>query len=517
MVDTAVEDGRSTPVLGLVERELAQRELARRSLIGLIKRMDPTYKAGWVHHDIAQRLERFSKAVIAGESPRLVIEVPPRHGKSTLASHYFPAFHLGHAPNHEFIITSHTASLAEKFSGKVRDVITDPAYGAVYELTKIDKNRANVTNWLTTRGGGVLAAGVGGPILGSGAHVLVIDDPVKNAEEALSENTQEGIWDWFATTARTRLAPGGGILVIMQRWSDNDLAGMLIKKGQTGEGDLYEVVRYPAIAEVDEQYRKTGEALHPERYPLEQLEALKKTLDNWMWSALYQQSPTVEDGDYFTRDMVAYYEKWELPDDLTYYGAWDFAVSKKETADWTVGIVAGLDKSGALWIVDRYRGRWDSAEIVENLLDCWEAYDFDMLGGEDGQIKLALGPFLEKEAEERGLWDFTLEPLKVGRKDKVLRARSFQGLMRRRRVRFPKNAPWVEDLIRELMQFPNGVNDDQVDACAHLGIMLQQMSHIAKIERKQEKDSPYPFERKWQEHLKQVMGTGSRTRDWRAA
>lgn len=866
-VDEAEAEGRSTQQLDMVRKELAKRELARRSLVALIVRDDPTYLPGWVHHDIAARLEKFSRDVVEQKSPRLILMLPPRSGKSTLASHYFPAFHLGHNPKHEIIITSHTATLAMKFSRKVRELLRQPHYKQVFEGTELDPNTQSLENWQTTKKGGLLAAGVGGGILGSGAHCLplwaevmtpegprtvdwlvknvvaaplvlsydganvverkingcitrtsdhyyeveatgggfhatgehpvcvgaeggqlvyrrvddlrpgdailsvaelsswhealrgmpgvrggvheeagqvpaerrglraagahlrerlsgaaaqlaavgrsglrrvreavfgagqrrgeaaqehvlqqrlpgktpeqdlrgreapsvqpggaclravwsgfhagagkgaagrdgggtavlqqgllrrlvawrpyapeqrfpwgqilpvrvqggpagdgfsaaqlrsvrlggegpppsgrgqgeqragefgagvpelphpapssvvtrvtrverqltvadfevdgthcfvtpsgkvllnclIIDDPVKNAEEGTSDSAKEAIWEWYATTAYTRLAPGGGVLVIMQRWAPDDLAGMLESKGLKGEGDAFEVVRYPAIAEQDERFRKQGEALHPERYSLEQLEAIKATQDPWMWSALYQQAPTMEEGDYFKREDLEFYEEGELPRDLTFYSTWDFAISKKERADWTVGLTAGVDRYGDIWLVDLRRGHWDAFEIVDEMLDAWISHPIELMGAEKGQIALALGPYLEREAEERQMFDFAVEELSPGKRDKVQRARSIQGMVRKRKVRIPKSAPWRKELVAELTAFPNGEHDDIVDVLAYLGLMLQELVFMQRGESAGR--SPRKKERQWRSRLAELMDKSKR-RNWRAA
>jgi len=513
-VEIAEEQGRGNKVTAAVRKELAARELARQKLIALIRRDDSSYLPGWVHHDIAARLEQFSRDVVAQKSPRLILMLPPRSGKSTLASHYFPAWHLGHHPKHEVIITSHTATLAMKFSRKIRELLRTPSYQKVFEGTQLDPNTQSLENWQTTKKGGLLAAGVGGGILGSGCHVLVVDDPVKNAEEGTSESTKESIWEWFATTALTRLAPGGGVLVIMQRWAPDDLAGMLYQKGVDGEGDVYEVVRYPAIAEKDERYRKEGDALHPERYDLKQLEALRLALDPWMWSALYQQAPTMEEGDFFKREDISLYEEYELPRELSYYSTWDFALSKKERADYTVGLAAGVDVHGDIWVVDLRRDRWDAFEIVEQILDMWQSLPFELMGAEEGQIKLALGPYLAQQVDEQNLHDFQLEPLKPGRKDKVTRARSIQGLMRKRKVHFPREAAWRKQLVQELTEFPNGTHDDQVDVLAYLGIMLQDLQYI---DRKKRERSPIPKQTPWRSKLSELLGQTRERKSWQAA
>lgn len=496
-----------------VQRELASRELARRSLIALVMRHEPTYHAGWLHKDIAARLEQFSRDVVEQKSPRLILSVPPRHGKSTLGSLYFPAWHIGHNPKHEVIITSHTATLAERFSKRCREVMLSPVYRPVFPDAKLHPDIRSVQNWQTTKGGGLLAAGVGGAILGSGAHLLVIDDPVKNAEEAQSESVQEAIYDWFFSTAYTRLAPGGGVLVIMQRWADNDLSGVLLEKMKEG-GDRYELVRYPAIAEVDEEHRKQGEALHPERYSLEMLKSIEANLDPWMWNALYQQRPTIEDGDYFKKEMITYYDDKDVPEHVTNYATWDLAISKRDKADWTVGLTASVTDRGEILLRDRVRDRMDAFEIVDAMIENHLTWQTELDGIEDGQIRLAIGPYLENQLDARSVHTFNAEPLKVGRKDKVARARPAQGLLRRGKIKFPKHAPWVKGFVAELMAFPNGVHDDQVDALSHLAQMVNELDNV-KAGRVPKDDSPEQEKRGWRSRLNEVLGK-RRVRDWRA-
>ena len=191
------------------EQELAKRILARKHLLPFVERFNPDYLPGWVHKDICQRLEKFSEQVANQESPRLMLFMPPRHGKSTLASVAFPAWHLGRHPDHEFISCSYSGSLAMSFSRKVRQLLREPVYKNVFEKSRLDKDSQSVESWQTTQGGGYVAAGVGGGITGKGANILVIDDPVKNREDAESENNREATWDWYTSTAYTRLSPGG--------------------------------------------------------------------------------------------------------------------------------------------------------------------------------------------------------------------------------------------------------------------------------------------------------------------
>lgn len=457
------------------QKELASRILSRKRLLPFVEKFNPDYNAGWVHKDVCKRLEQFSRDVVDQKSPRLMLFMPPRHGKSTLASVSFPAWHLGRNPEHEFISCSYSGSLAMGFSRKVRQVLREPTYKAVFK-TRLDPDSQSAEAWLTTAGGGFVAAGVGGGITGKGAHVLVIDDPVKNREDAESQNNRDANWDWYTSTAYTRLAPGGGVLVILTRWHDDDLAGRLLKSALQG-GDEWEVVRYPAIAEEDEEFRKAGEALHPERYSVEALRRIEKAVGPRDWSALYQQNPVADDGQYFTRGMVNYYDPEDIDEDaMRYYCAWDLAIGKNDRNDYSVGIVVGINDRDDMFVMDVVRGRFDGFELVERILDLYEQWKPSIIGIEKGHIEMALGPFLEKRVRERGLFEAYFKDLKTGRRDKEARARAIQGRMQQGKVYFPRDAAFSGPLIAELLRFPNGTHDDQVDALSWIGLMMTEFS-----------------------------------------
>lgn len=196
------------------EIELASRLVSRRRLLPFVQRMNDRYTAGWVHEDIARRLEQFSDDVAAKKSPRLMLLMPPRSGKSELCSRAFPSWHLGRNPDHEIIACSYNVSLAMTFSKKVKEVLQDPEFAPVFDI-RLDPNNQSAEEWsLQSSRGAYVAAGVGGGITGKGAHLLIIDDPLKNAEEADSADIREKLWDWYGSTAYTRLAPGGGVLVV---------------------------------------------------------------------------------------------------------------------------------------------------------------------------------------------------------------------------------------------------------------------------------------------------------------
>lgn len=459
------------------EQELIKRELSRRKLLPFVERFNDQYEAGWVHKDICARLEKFSQDVVDRKSPRLMLFMPPRHGKSELASKTFPGWHLGREPSHEVISCSYTGDLAMDFSRKVRELLRDKRYHQVFRKTKLDKDSQSAQRWNTTERGGYVAAGVGGPITGRGAHVLIIDDPIKNRDDAESETNRESIWNWYTSTAYTRLAPGGGVLIILTRWHDDDLAGRLLTKMKEGEGDEWEVIQYPAIATEDEKYRKKDEALHPERYDETALARIKRAVGARDWSALYQQNPVADDGEYFTKNMFRYYLANERPplDELHTYTAWDLAIGQSEANDFTVGITVGVDRNDNLWILDVVRFKKASLEMIEAILDMYERWKPKVTGIERGQIEMAIGPLLDQRVRERRLYSFYYESLRPGKRDKQTRARSIQGRMQQGMVYFPKGDEVVDIGVNEMLRFPMGVHDDFVDALAWIGLMLDML------------------------------------------
>ena len=475
-------------------QELAERALRRRRLLPYIENNEPKYMAGWVHKDICQRLENFSRDVEEGKSPRLMLFMPPRHGKSLIASVNFPAWHLGKNPDHEIIACSYSSSLAMQFSRKVRAQVRRSTYQKTFKETRLDKSSQSAEQWVTTKEGGYVAAGVGGSITGKGAHILIIDDPVKNREEAESETTQENNYDWYTSTAYTRLAPGGGVLIILTRWHDADLAGKLLDHAKKG-GDQWEVVSYPAIALEDEKYRKKGEALHLDRYDIDALHRIKRALPPRDWEALYQQQPVSDEGDYFRRDDFKYYDTEELDlETCTVYQAWDLAIGQKEQNDYSVGVTLALDQRDNYYVVDVTRGRWDGMELVERILDFYVKWEPQIVGIEKGHINMALGPFIKKRIEERRLHKMYINELATGRRDKVLRARAIQGRLQQGKLFFPRDKDFTGPLETEMLRFPNGVHDDQIDALAWLGLMMTDYNVIRSARPKRQKS--------WRDKLK---------------
>lgn len=473
-------------------QEMAARTLARRRLLPFIRRFRPKYQAGWVHEDICRRLERFVEAVERQEEPRLLLCVPVRHGKSEIGSRHFPAWVLGRHPDWEMIAASGASSLAMSFSRYLRDLLRDDSYQAVFPRCQLDPASQSVENWNTTGGGGYLAAGIGTMITGRGAHILLIDDAVKDAEAADSQTIRDNVWEWYISTALSRLAPGGGVLVIMTWWHDDDLAGRLQQLSQVEGADTFEVVKYPAINDLGDEYilpddsivqlppgsdapegakltRKQNTALHAERYTLESLLKRKATYyaqgqQRW-WAALYQQNPAPEEGAYFTKKMFRYYANKPHKLERNVYQAWDFAITEKQQADYIVGATGELDVNDNLHIVDIDRFRsGDSFVIADAMLDAWERHGSEaVIGVEDGQIWRSIEAVFVRRCQERKLYP-SIEVMKPFT-DKLVRAQPLRGRMQLGKVWFPDNAPWMDVLRQELLRFPTGKHDDQVDAC----------------------------------------------------
>ena len=475
---------------GSPEQELAQRELCRRRLLPFIQRFRPKYNAGWVHADICRRLERFMRQVERGEEPRLLLMCPPRSGKSEIGSRHFAPWMLGQHPDWEIIAASHTSSLSMSFSRYIRDLMRNPAYGAVFPDAVLDPSSQSTENWNLTRGGGYLAAGVGTGITGRGAHVLLLDDLVKDIEAADSITIRDNTWEWYLSTAYTRLAPGGGVIGIMTWWSADDWAGRIQEAMNAGDGDKFEIVRYPAINEYGDEYvleddsiveiqpgrlvptgarmtRPQGTAIHPARYTTEAMLRIKRNLiaggQKRVWDALYQQNPVPDEGNFFNKEMFRYYGSPPARSDLYVYQAWDFAISEGKESDYTVGVCIGQDHYDNLYNLDVRRFRsGDGGYIIDEILDFAATWNADVLGFEDGQIWKAIEFQFQKRCEERRQYPSyeLLKPLT----DKMVRANPLKGRMQLGKVFFDKHAPYFTDLHKEFLHFPAGKHDDQVDA-----------------------------------------------------
>lgn len=431
--------------------ELLARRKARAGLLAFTEYTNPAYQAAAHHRLIAEKLE----AVERSEIKRLMILMPPRHGKSELASRRFPAFYLGRNKGKQIIAASYNSDLANDFGREVRNIVASPEFVALFD-TRLAPDSQAANRWHTESGGMYVAAGVGTAITGRGADVLLIDDPFKDRQEADSEVTRQRVWDWYTSTAYTRLMPGGAIVVINTRWHDDDLSGRLLEEQGKG-GDQWEVLSLPAID-------GDGAALWPEWYPLDRLEQIRAVLPARDWNALYQQNPIPDDGDYFKADWFGEYEK--EPEGLKKFGASDYAVTDG-AGDYTEHGIAGVDHGGNLYILDWWRKQATSDVWIESKCDLIVKHEPAIWFGEAGPIRRAIEPFLLRRMSERQAY-CRIEWL-ASIADKPTRARNFQGMASMGKVFLPKSAPWKAELLNQLMRFPAGKYDDGVDVLSLFG------------------------------------------------
>lgn len=433
---------------------------------------------GWVHREICETLEKFLQDVRDGKSPRLMISMPPRSGKSELVSRKFPAYAFGVDPDLQIIATSYGADMAQRFNRDVQRVIDNDLYKAAFPDTSLNAGKSNNTKGAYIRTselfeivghtGSYRSCGVGGGITGMGADILIIDDPVKDRKSANSATVRQSIYEWYTSTAYTRLSPGGGVIVMCTRWHVDDLLGMLLKEEQNG-GDKWHVINYPAIAEHDEPHRKAGEALHPERYPLESLLKIKGAVGSADWASLYQGRPTVLGGNIIKSGWFKRYK--QLPELKYRLVDADTALKTKEANDFSVFGCGGLGKEGNLYITDWRRGKWEAPDLKRNAIDFW----IKQLAMKNGVCRdfcvedKASGTGLIQEIK-RGTPPIPIRGIERDT-DKLTRLQDVLGYIEAGRVYIPENAPWVSDFIAECEAFRGDMkhaHDDQVDVLVDL-------------------------------------------------
>jgi predicted phage terminase large subunit-like protein len=485
----------NTALMDLPSLDEIKAELARRQLIRFIKHTKPDYDAGWFHIRLGAKLDQFLQDVVDKKSPRMIIMAPPRHGKTEEVSRRFPAYALGKYPNMRFIATSYNSDLASSINRDVQRIISSEEYFRLFPETTISGSdhakkssvpvKANSEEFdVISYDGFYKSAGVGGGISGRGGDVLLIDDPIKDDEEAHSQTVRDKIWNWYTSTLYTRCEPGAGILLIMTRWHEDDLAGRLIAAMKEG-GEQWEIVRFPAIAEEDEfdeageLLRKKGEALHPARYPVERLDKIKiGTADkagvgSRVWASLYQQRPSAAEGNLFKRENWVFLKP---PRDLEalshkerreYFAqlgirlviqAWDTALGGKKKNDNTACVTLGIAPS-RYYVIDVWKDKLQFPDVlnqVELLYDKWLPNQVIVEGGGSASGK----------ATVQTLTRSTRIPFKEHSTvtDKVFRADTISPTHESKLVTIFQGGKWVAGFVDQCAGFPNITNDDDVDA-----------------------------------------------------
>ena len=438
-------------------------------------------------------LNRVLMAAAAGEkwASRVIIQMPPRHGKSEFVSGYFPSWYLGMYPERKIVLASYEATLAGTWGQRNRDVME--AYGNEVFGVRVRQDSSAKNNWhLDKRRGGMFTTGIGGPLTGKGAHGAIIDDPVKNDREALSPTYRERAKEWYRSTLRTRLEPNGFIIVIQTRWHEDDLAGWL-----QGDSDDWLVISLPAIAEQDEFLRLpgqgvcwsrlAGEPLWPQRYDHDTLMATCRDLGgeagHW-WLALYQQRPTPIGGGILKPDQFRRYTI--VPDGylldapagprliqasgLQRFATMDLATSLKNHADFTVLGVFGVNHPDLL-LLDLFRGKLEGPDLPRLAARVYQLLHPAYIGVEQAGFQLSTIQDMRRGAlhESPPRPPLPIKALKP-EGDKVSRALTLSARMAGGNVYVPKDAPWLPALEAEMALFPRGDHDDQVDVLAYAAL-----------------------------------------------
>jgi len=449
---------------------VARAELARRRLADCAALLVPQYQRAAHLDKLAEHLEALERRDI----DRLIVSMPPRHGKSLHVSQVLPSWWLGRRPSDSVILASYAAELATANSRRARGFMLDSLYP--FPGVQVSDESAAAGRWHTTKGGGCLAAGVGGGITGFGADLFVCDDPVKDAEEAASPTVLASTWDWWTTVALTRLQPGAAVLLTMTRWSEGDLVGRVLDS--PGAGD-WTVLSLPAIAEGEDALgRAEGDALWSDRYPAEVLDQRRVDLGSRAFAALYQQAPTSAEGHTFERDWLAgVYDQPPKLDEIVL--AVDSSYGEGTASDYSAVTVVGRDRSH-FYVLDCRRGRWEFPALlaqIESAVSDWKPRV--ALIEDTGSGKSALQALKDSTRLE-------VIGVKTGGRSKVARAEGVSPSFEAGKVLFPTaGVKWKGDLIEELADFPGGKHDDQVDALVYALERLRAAprSHTGEVTR----------------------------------
>lgn len=462
----------------LAERELSPSETTEKptehdSLTAFKLAVSSIYKHAKHLALLDEYLEKVTRYVESGGNDgigRLIIAMPPRHGKSLTVSKLYPPWHLGRNPNHRVMAVSYGQSLANKNSRYARNMVrSSKIYQEIFPHTRIDPMSRSVQSWdvVDTGGeGGMEALGVFGPSSGKGAHVLILDDLIKSRKQAESATVRQSIWDAIQDDLLTRLAPGGAVILMATRWHQDDPTGRFLKEDPDG----WVVLRLPALAEENDPLgRKPGEALWPERFNQEVLEERKKKSGAYGWTSLYQQDPKPSEGGIFKAKWFKPYVR-VIPELVREVRYWDLAMSEKTTADFTAGVKMGRGKDDHHYITDVARAQVELADLPKFIKD----------------VMLSDGPSVHQGFENKGYMTRAIQSLLKDPQlakfvikgypadaDKLTRALPFAARATLELIHIA-DKPFADPLVEEFKVFPNGTNDDQVDGASGAWEMINE-------------------------------------------
>lgn len=490
---------RIAPEEALAER--ARRELAKRRLAAFGQYIYPDWEIAPHQLLVADHLEQVERYIATGGAEgigRLIIEMPPQHTKTTWASQLFPAWLLGRRPNTHCILTSYGAELATENSRRCRNIILGERYKNIFgqrssmeEPVEVSPDSRSMTSWHLDEPyvGGIVAAGVGGGITGRPADLLVVDDPFKNRAEADSLQHRKSVLSWFGSSAMTRLRKGSAVVIMHTRWHRADLTGELLRAAvQDARADQYVVLCMPAFAWEPEEYaastvdqraamvegiwknltdpldREPGQPLWPQQFDRAMLDSIRASLESQGnigdWYALYQQQPRPQEGEFFSAGEFRIADN--APDGLKWARYVDVAISERRTADFNACVAIAADEQGNLWLRDmlRRRGWQDFRDMLK-----WAMLSERERGTDWGVESNAFQALAFQELiSDRDLLGVAIRSIQV-QDDKVTRARPLQGRAKAGKI-YLVRGPWNESFIAEMVDFPTGAHDDQVDTAS---------------------------------------------------
>ena len=482
-------------------KKLLQINQAKTGFRGFVQALYPKFELAPFQEELVDVLDKLEKDTLG--TRRLLITMPPRHGKSWLASTLFPVYYLAQKPNRNVLATSYNQDLAKTFGRQTRDHAREPIVGQAFSDFALSEESRAVDDWRTTMGGTYYATGIGGSTTGRAATLLLVDDPIKAREEADSATQRNKTWSYYvsALTTRKQPEPDGTPpieIVILTRWHPDDVAGRLMETDDWREGAWHHI-NFPAIRKVNTNVKKSvaelpeddprfipqgelstvspskrhfydesEEALWPERFPVEELKK-RERLDPREVASLYQQSPFIAGGNLLKDSWWQYND--DKPECTQVIIAADTAFKKTEQADYSVLIVMGVDRNGDMHILDVIRNKYDFPELKRVCIQTNARWRGQGLRGLYIEDKASGQSLIQELRNESGI---SVLPYKVVN-DKVARLNAVTPLIEGGRVSIPRTAHWLDDFLLECQSFPNGKNDDQVDA---LSMGLDVLSRI---------------------------------------
>lgn len=418
---------------------------------------DANYQPG-VHHAY---LAAIVAAKLAKGGARLIVNMPPRHGKSRLFAVETALWQMIQQPGTEAVVASYALDLALRHSREARERVDNEIFRAITP-DRIKGDHGGVDYWALSNGSSFKAVGVGGSLTGHGADLLILDDLHKNAAEANSPTMRMRVWEWLQSVAMTRLSPRANLILIGTRWHQDDVTGRLLSQ----DGNRWELVNLPAIAgDNDELGREPGEALWPERFSLEALAEIRSACSNYFWQALYDGNPVADTGNHVQIDKFRTVERCDVPPGIRCVRFWDLSVTEKTSSDYTAGAYCGRDRNDNLWIIDMTRGQWEWTKARSAI--CQHAgIDRCQVGVESvGTQKGLVQNLREVFPGDLLLTEATPE------KDKLTRALPWFSRVNSGNC-YLVRGDWNSAFMSECQAFPLGAHDDQVDAVSGAASIL---------------------------------------------